>query len=1051
MNRKPVSLIVVFALLTLNLLPDWPAQTKSIVSVEPAGPDLYIKDTPSDTGVEPNPDTGPMWVTEDIWVRTTPDPGYQPFPFPEASPPWSPLPHENPEYRDPKFSVPNYVYVRVRNRGTSASTGTEQLRLYWAKASTGLSWPTQWGGAGTDFMANTCGPTKQYGAEVTKPRKNAGRATAAERAAYINAILNIGQPAFTFPAWGSSYWHKQQEVHSLGPLYRHGTPAFLPWHREFVNRYEALLREFDPTVKLLYWDWTTDPENSTNGFNLFTSSFMGTSGRGTGGTSIAAPFNPATGTTLAPPSVTRNLSTNTTPPADADSTLMGKVAYGPFAPSQNAFAWDLEKVPNHNSEHGYIGGGGDMSFVNASTRDPFFFLLHGNVDRLWAQWQRNVSNLSRLDPATAYDSETSNANITTTEGPWDGSGTTIQPWTAAGGYIVSKTAADPSIVSPPIYDCARLVIPVLQPGEAVVLQIPWFPPNPADFACFGGDQGHFCLLGRIETGTAAPCEDFPSPFGMTFPEGTDVNTNTRNNNNIAWKNITVVDNFPGALRLTSILIRNAFRERVPVALRFAETGEIGSSFFEHGRLFLILPPELFRRWREGGMKGRGLKRLSDQAQQRIEITSAEAFLENIRLDPGETFSVDLQFEIPKNYRPLRNGAFPKFDLIQIGAPGKPDAVVGGQRFVVDLSKIVLVKARDFWRYLDTGETPSAKWTTLTFDDTKWKTGQAELGFGSNPMTTINPGPQYQRRITTFFRHTFNVEDPTFYRSLILRLKRDDGAVVYLNGKEISRTNLPAGVISPTQLATRDVSGLEREVFFPIPVNSGLLSRGRNVVAVEVHLSSPRSDDLTFDLELLANPAFQGFAPDVGFGSTVNAAMFQRGEPIPINLEAIDTDGKITSVSVFADGKLISRSDRAPFAFQWRDAPLGVHRLRAVAMDADRQSGEAFATISVVRNLPPVVQLTSPRDELAFRAGQPIFASARASDRLGKIDRVEFFIRDDQLFASLDRLAGTAKSPPYAASIKGLRAGHYMLLAIAWDNQGLAGSSVPVHFEVRGQH
>ena len=118
--------------------------------------DVYMKDTPADTGIEPNPDTGPMWVTDDIWVRITPDPGYQAVVFPEVSPPWIPLPHENPEYRDPKYSVPNYVYVRVRNRGSAATTGTERLRLYWAKASTGLSWPVQW----VDYLASNCEPTK---------------------------------------------------------------------------------------------------------------------------------------------------------------------------------------------------------------------------------------------------------------------------------------------------------------------------------------------------------------------------------------------------------------------------------------------------------------------------------------------------------------------------------------------------------------------------------------------------------------------------------------------------------------------------------------------------------------------------------------------------------------------------------------------------------------------------------------------------------------------------------------------------------------------------
>ena len=121
---------------------------------------LYMQDTPADTGVEPNPDTGPMWVSQDTWVRNSPDPGYQPYPFTEGSPPWTLPPHQNPVYRDPLQSTPNYVYVQVRNYSQTASTGKERLRVYWAKASTGLSWPTQW----VDYQPG--GPlTLLYGAE----------------------------------------------------------------------------------------------------------------------------------------------------------------------------------------------------------------------------------------------------------------------------------------------------------------------------------------------------------------------------------------------------------------------------------------------------------------------------------------------------------------------------------------------------------------------------------------------------------------------------------------------------------------------------------------------------------------------------------------------------------------------------------------------------------------------------------------------------------------------------------------------------------------------
>ncbi len=343
-----------------------------------------------------------MWVTEDIWVRNNPDPGYQPFPFPELTPPWTPLPHENPEYRDPKYSTPNYVYIRVRNRGTAASTGTERLRLYWAKASTGLGWPAQW----VDYMANNCGPTKLYGAEVTKPRKNAATATTAERDAYRDAILSVGTlPAFVFPG-GITYWHKQDQVHQFGPSNRHGTSAFLPWHREFINRYEVLLQEANPLVTLLYWDWTTDP----SGF--FNSSFMGASGSGPGSAPIGAPFQPGVGPTLFPPAVSRDLGGSaccTVPTTFTDASVLGQPTYAP-----SGFGQFLENNP-HNYSHVYIGGvSGNMSFVPQAAEDPFFFMLHGNVDRLWAQWQRNPASLMRLDPATAYDghSATSTSRLT---------------------------------------------------------------------------------------------------------------------------------------------------------------------------------------------------------------------------------------------------------------------------------------------------------------------------------------------------------------------------------------------------------------------------------------------------------------------------------------------------------------------------------------------------------------------------------------------------------------------------------------------------------------
>jgi hypothetical protein len=1031
MNRRTIQLILVVTLVRMEISTAGVMHTP-LVAAQGAS-DLYMRDTPLDTGVEPNPDTGPMWVTEDIWVRTTPDLNYQPFPFVEASPPWTPSPHENPEYRDPQYSSPNYVYVRVRNRGSSASTGTERLRLYWAKASTGLSWPTQW----VDYVVTSGSSNILYGAEVTKARKNVATATQTERDAYRQAILDVGTlPSFVFPG-GTRYWHMQNIIHQLSSVQTtgHVSPAFFPWHREMLSRYELLLQEADPTVKLLYWDWTKDPAGTFGGasFNYFTSNFMGASGRGTGGVSIGPPFIPSSGPSLSPPPVQRNL-TNGAPPALADTNLLniGATDTNTQPVSYPLLRTTTENCPYHNCAHNYFQG--TVSIPATAAQDPFFFLLHANVDRIWAQWQR--SNLRRLNPATAYGLNASAPTITSSLPPWDGTAA-LRPWTLADGYIVNKTSSHPSIVSPPIYDTAPLVIPVLQPGEAVVIEIPWYAPNPADFATFGGDQGHFCLLARIETSDAAP-------FGMTSPEGTDIYTNTRNNNNIVWKNITVVDNFPGALRLTSILIRNPFDGPVLTGLRFANPAEFGPSFFDIGRILVDLKPELFERWRAGGGVGQGIEPTGETT---IQIVSPEAFIGNIKLDPEETFSIDVQFELSKEYTPLP-GVLPKWDLIQVGTPENPEAIVGGQRFEINFSRLVLVESGSFWRYLDDGSVIENEWNSLDFDDSKWKLGKADLGFGNNPITTIDGGSLDNRHITTYFRHTFEVTDPSFIQSFYMRLQRNDGAVVYLNGKEIHRINLPEDQITPSTAATRDVEGLERETFFEVQLDPGFLLLGKNVVAVEIHLASPSSRDLSFDLELFANPADDRFPPNVSFSSPLNGALVQIGQVIPIQVEALSGGGRTISVSLLEDGNIFATDDDPPYSFQWEGSSLGSHQLRAVALDSEQQQSMTDLTVTVLENTPPSATLTQPDDGAVFRADEAIPVSAEASDNNGEVTRVEFYLVSMDVFADPD-LVGTVEAAPYEISLTDVAPGHYMLYALAIDEGTVTGQSLSVHIEVQG--
>src|SRR5256885_1350218 len=80
----------------------------------------------------------------------------------------------------------------------------------------------------------------------------------------------------------------------------------------------------------------------------------------------------------------------------------------------------------------------------------------------------------------------------------------------------------------------------------------------------------------------------------------------------------------------------------------------------------------------------------------------------------------------------------------------------------------------------------------SLNDGTWKSGPAELGYGDgDEATVVSFGSDANNKfITTYFRDSFTVSDPSLVTSLTMRVLRDDGAVVYLNGTEVFRTNMP---------------------------------------------------------------------------------------------------------------------------------------------------------------------------------------------------------------------------------------------------------------------
>jgi len=287
------------------------------------------------------------------------------------------------------------------------------------------------------------------------------------------------------PPGGVSYWFKQDEIHQATHV--HSFPpyrgiAFLTWHRELCNRLEALLREVDPALSLHYWDWTTDPLHSPDGkggfVNLFTPDFMGSANGSAGEPWLSAGFyNPTVGSD-------RDSTGN---PVDPPLTLVRQVVGGiPNLGTSDAQILAAVTYPDmrqllegaHGAAHGYIGG--TLNNPHISFRDPIVFLLHSNVDRLFAMWQCQLGKEWRLDPELVYGSESNtdvvpgatiyDPGILTLLDPWAGNPNNspavqnIRPWAAPENEQLlpenQKNSKHPTVVALPDYDsCMRVHLP----------------------------------------------------------------------------------------------------------------------------------------------------------------------------------------------------------------------------------------------------------------------------------------------------------------------------------------------------------------------------------------------------------------------------------------------------------------------------------------------------------------------------------------------------------------------------------------------------------------
>ncbi|MCE9669733.1 hypothetical protein LY474_18205 [Myxococcus stipitatus] len=271
---------------------------------------------------------------------------------------------------------------------------------------------------------------------------------------------------------------------------------------------------------------------------------------------------------------------------------------------------------------------------------------------------------------------------------------------------------------------------------------------------------------------------------------------------------------------------------------------------------------------------------------------------------------------------------------------------------------VLVPTGASWRYLDTGVDLGTAWSATGFDDAAWAEGAAPLGYAETDLgTTVSYGPNANSKyITTYLRKRFTVEDAARVGALLVRLQRDDGAIVYLNGAEVFRSNLPAGTVGYRTLAPATVSlPAEETTWLEQSVSPAALVTGTNVLAVEVHQSAANTSDMRFDLELSAtvapdpNPMSACYPFDMPTPSVLRAArkkVFGFYYPIfPISIENkdpsvdfwsswLDPTGRNSEYGAIGGLMRDRPLPRPPWSGNWRQRDFETEVRRAIAAGLD---------------------------------------------------------------------------------------------------------------------
>lgn len=232
---------------------------------------------------------------------------------------------------------------------------------------------------------------------------------------------------------------------------------------------------------------------------------------------------------------------------------------------------------------------------------------------------------------------------------------------------------------------STVTLPSIPAGGEYIAKIPWVVPNPINYSS-NADPWHFCLLARVNA----------AGDPLAFPLTSNVSSMARSNNNMAWKNLTVVDQVADKMS-AMVMVANPSNIARAFFLEFQNSnGEEGKPIFEEAEVTIKMDGVLFNAWERGGQKADLLTDTSDK-QTKL-IAGDNAVLGNIMFKPNEMALLTFEFNFLEEE--LTDKAAFTYHVVQKDA--KTREVIGGETFLIKKNPRPVFTA-DAADYMDYGE------------------------------------------------------------------------------------------------------------------------------------------------------------------------------------------------------------------------------------------------------------------------------------------------------------------------------------------------------------